>query len=76
MPIVVTKETGFWVIVNDESGDKVFYLYELNRPNRQTVEIVRRSRHGNRITKMEVSYFHFYVCFLTLKFSKTNHIFH
>jgi len=64
MPTIVKKDDGFWAITNDITGDKVFFLYQLNKPNRQTLTITRDVTYGTRggfhhrtkTTKMDVSY--------------------
>ena len=54
MPTIVKKDDGFWAITDDIAGDKVFFLYQLNKPNRQTLTIRRKVK--PRVKKMDVSY--------------------
>ena len=56
IPTIVKKDDGFWAITNDRTGDKVFFLYQLNKPNRQTMTITQQVKRGTRINKMDVSY--------------------
>jgi len=54
MPDIVQKPDGFWAIHNDQAGEKVFFLYQLGQPNRQTLTVLKQQKKRTRVTKMEV----------------------
>jgi len=62
--VIAKKDDGFWLIEDDTIGDKTFFHYNLEQPNRQTIEIiVQRVNGGSRITKYKVTGWNFIISY-------------